>query len=129
MIRLKYIQNWPELARQAKWSAAALAKNCGVSVRTLHQHFLQQAGENTKAWLAEQRLQRAIELMRAGFSIKAVAITLGYKNPSSFTRKFKEARGICPTLCNYCGRCLLAMVPGQAHSNLKCRQMTSSCRQ
>ena len=127
--QLQTIQNWPEIARQARWSASALAKNCGVSVRTLHQHFLQQTGENTKAWLAEQRLQRAIELMRAGLSIKAAAITLDYKNPSSFTRKFKDARGICPTLCNYCGLCLLATAPERAHSDLKCRQLTSNCRQ
>jgi AraC-like DNA-binding protein len=122
-MRLKDIQNWPERARAAKWSAATLARNCGVSVRTLHLYFLQQAGKNTKAWLAELRLQCAIELMRAGSSIKATSITLGYKNHSSFTRKFKAERGICPTLCNYCGLCLLAMADGQAHSDLKCLQM------
>ena len=128
MVKLKHIQNWPELARQAKWSASALAKQCGVSVRTLHRHFLQHTGKNTKIWLAEQRLQHAIELMRAGISIKAVSITLGYQHHSSFTRKFKQGRGICPTLCDYCGLCLLALAPGQVPSGLDCPQMISKCR-
>ena len=126
--RLQQIQNWPERAQAAKWCATTLAQNCSVSVRTLHQHFLQQAGKNTKTWLAEQRLKHAIELMSAGSSIKAVSSTLGYKHHSSFTRKFKDARGICPTLCNYCGICLLAMAPQQAHSDINCPQMIRNCR-
>ena len=126
--QLHSIQNWPERAQSANWRAAVLAKNCGISLRTLHQHFLQQAGTNTKTWLAEQRLQFAIGLMRAGSSIKAASITVGYKNHSSFTRKFKAARGICPTLCNYCGLCFLATTPEQALSGFKCPQMISNCR-
>jgi len=46
--RLQQIQDWPELARQAQWSASALAKHCGVSVRTLHRHFRRHMGKNTR---------------------------------------------------------------------------------
>ena len=41
--RLKHIQNWPEWARVANWSAATLAQNCGVSLRTLERHFLKES--------------------------------------------------------------------------------------
>jgi len=96
--RLKDIQNWPELARQAKWSAAALAKKCGVSVRTLHRHFLKNMGKNTKTWLAEQRQHNALELLCDGSSIKETAACLGYKQQTNFTRQYKCKTGACPSL-------------------------------
>jgi transcriptional regulator GlxA family with amidase domain len=96
--KLDHLQNWPELAREAKWSVSALAKNCGVSVRTLHRHFLKQMGKNTKTWLAEQRQRNARELLCDGSSIKATASCLGYKQPTNFTRKYKDHWGICPSL-------------------------------
>jgi len=49
--RLHQIQNWPELARVAKWSAAALATNCGASLRTLERYFLEEMGKRPRAWL------------------------------------------------------------------------------
>ncbi len=95
--RLKHIQNWPELARETKWSASALAKKCGVSVRTLHRHFLQHMGKNTKDWLAEQREHDALELLCDGSSIKETAACLGYKQPNNFTRHYKSRTGISPS--------------------------------
>src|ERR1017187_3483033 len=95
---LNHIQNWLELAREANWSAAALAKKCGVSVRALHRHFLKQMGKNTNIWLAEQRQRHALELLRDGCSIKETASCLGYKHPTNFTRKYKNHWGICPSL-------------------------------
>jgi len=96
--KLIHIQNWPELARQATWSVAALAKKCVVCTRTLNRHFLKQTGKNTKTWLSEQRQRRAVELLSQGFSIKEIAFCLGYKQPSNFARKYKSYCGICPSL-------------------------------
>lgn len=96
--RLKHIQNWPELARKVKWSAAALAKHCGVSGDTLRRHFIKHMGEKPKIWLAEQRQQHAVELLRNGSSIKEAAACVGYKQQTNFTRKFKEYWGACPSL-------------------------------
>lgn len=96
--RLNHVQDWLELARQANWSTAALAEKCGVSVRTLHRHFLKKMGKNTKTWLAEQRQRNALELLCRGSSIKETASCLGYKHPSNFARKYKNHWGICPSL-------------------------------
>ena len=96
--KLNHIQNWPELAREVKWSALALAKKCGVSVRTLHRHFLQHMGKNTKTWLAEQRQHNALELLCDGSSIKETAACLGYKQQTNFTRQYKCQTGVCPSL-------------------------------
>jgi transcriptional regulator GlxA family with amidase domain len=96
--KLKDIKNWPELAQQAKWSAADLAKHCNVSVRTLHRHFLKHQGKNPKTWLAEQRQLNARELLCGGSSVKEVAVCLGYKQPENFTRHYKSQTGICPSV-------------------------------
>jgi AraC-like DNA-binding protein len=96
--KLNHIENWPELARQVNWSAAALAKKCGVSVRSLHRHFLKQMGKNTKAWLVEQRQRLGRELLHDGSSIKETAFCLGYKQPTNFTRKYKAHWGVCPSM-------------------------------
>jgi transcriptional regulator GlxA family with amidase domain len=58
--KLNHVKNWPELAQAANWSAAILAKKCGVSVRTLERHFLKEMGKSPKAWLAETRQQLAV---------------------------------------------------------------------
>jgi AraC-like DNA-binding protein len=96
--RLNHVQNWPELARQAKWSVTALAKQCNVSCDTLRRYFLKQMGKLPGEWLAEQRHHRALELLRGGSSVKETAACLGYKQQTNFTRKFKEDWGACPTL-------------------------------
>ena len=95
--RLRRVQNWLEMARQAKWSAAMMAKNCGVSLRTLERYFLKEMGMLPKAWLSEQRQQLANELIQAGSSIKETAARLDYKHPSHLTNGFKKRWGCCPT--------------------------------
>ena len=95
--KLHHINNWPELAREAKWSASKLAKQCGVTVQTLHRHFVRQMGQHTKHWLAEQRQRVALELLRECFSIKETANSLGYRHQSSFTREFKKHWGLSPS--------------------------------
>lgn len=94
---LSLIQNWQELAKLAKWSASALAKQCNVSVRTLHRHFIKHLGQNPKTWLEEQRLHTADKLLCDGSSVKEAADRVGYKQQSSLTRHYKSKTGICPS--------------------------------
>jgi AraC-like DNA-binding protein len=98
MNRLDCVHNWPEMAQKANWTVGALAKQCNVSVRTLHRHFIRQTGSSTKDWLAEQRQRYALKLLLSGSSIKETASCLGYKQPTSFTRKYKQHWGVCPSL-------------------------------
>jgi len=80
--RLHHIQNWPELARAANKSVAALARHCDISVRTLPRYFLKKMGKSPKQWLSEQRLLRANELIQGGSSVKETAARLDYKHQS-----------------------------------------------
>lgn len=91
------IQNWPELAKETNWHAAALAKKCGVSVRTLERYLLKQMGKSPKAWLAEQRQLQAFELLGNGLSVKEAATSLGYAHATQFSHNFKRYWGKSPT--------------------------------
>lgn len=95
--KLNQIQNWPELAREAKWSAATLARNCGVSLRTLQRHFLKEMGKSPRLWLAEQRQLEAIKVLKKCSCVKEAASNLGYKHTHHFSRDFKAHWGHCPT--------------------------------
>lgn len=94
---LDKIQNWPERAQAANWCANMLAKNCGVSLRTLERHFLKEMGKSPKKWLSEQRQQQADKMLKDGLSIKETAECLNYKHPSHLTNAFKKQWGCCPT--------------------------------
>ena len=97
-IKLNQIQNWTKLAAEAKWSAANLAKRCGVSERTLRRFFLRLTGKGIKVWMAEQRQTLAVELLSRGSSVKETASCLNYKQQTNFARKFKAQWGIRPSV-------------------------------
>jgi AraC-like DNA-binding protein len=108
---LNHLPQLPELAQQSKWSASALAKQCGVSMRTLERHFLKHLGKSPKAWLNEQRQLQAIKLLREGSPVKAVAGVMHYKHPNHLSKDFKKFWGVCPTN-------LLAPGQGEKSSNI-----------
>lgn len=95
--RLNQTQNWLDLATEASWSVANLAKRSGVSVRALERYFLENTGKPPKVWLTEQRQKKALALLRDSFSVKETAIRLGYRYTNNFSRDFKMHWGCCPS--------------------------------
>jgi transcriptional regulator GlxA family with amidase domain len=96
--KLKQIQDWPERAQAANWCAATLARDCGVSLRTLERYFRKEMGKSPKQWLLEQRHQKAKEDLKAGANPKEAAGNAGYdfENLHNFSRDFKTHIGHCP---------------------------------
>ncbi len=94
---LDKIQNWSERATQANYCASKLAKNCGVSLKTLQRHFLKKMGKSPKKWLLEQRRQLAGKLLQNGSSVKETAGLLNYKHQNHLTNEFTKHLGYCPT--------------------------------
>ena len=95
--KLNHIQNWTERAWQAKWSASALAKECGVTIRTLERFFLKKFSKSPRLWLAEQRQKQAIKLLHNGSTVKEIANHLDYKTQHHFSREFKKSSGYPPS--------------------------------
>lgn len=89
--------NWLELAREANWSVEELAKQCGISSRTLYRYFIRRFGKHPRKWIGGQRQIEAIAMLKDGFSVKEVASRLGYKCPETFSREFKRHWGKSPT--------------------------------
>lgn len=89
-------QDWLPLARQAGWSVAELARLCKVSRRTLHRHFVKTLDQTPQDWLAQQRHQQAVALLRDGSTVKEASALLDYQHATTFARQFKKMSGQCP---------------------------------
>jgi len=85
------------LARTAGFKTTRLAEVAGVSLRTLQRHFRAEYGITVSEWLKQVRLREASQRIRAGDRVKAVAMDLGYKQLSHFSREFKRAYGLPPS--------------------------------
>lgn len=94
--RLRHIQNWLELAEKAEWKVLALAKECGVSVRTLELYFCKNMGKKPKAWMTEERNRRALQKLESGSTVKETALSLHYKHPSHLTNDIKKHQYLSP---------------------------------
>ncbi|PSN12605.1 AraC family transcriptional regulator [filamentous cyanobacterium CCT1] len=78
----------------------ALAQQVGMSDRTLQKGFKAVFGVTPFAYLTQQRMQQAEQLLRQPNSTVAeVATTVGYANPAQFAAAFKRQFGISPSEC------------------------------
>lgn len=78
-------------------STAELGRAVGASERTLQRLFLRETGLSVRDWISMVRLQKALELLDAGMTIKAVSHELGYEDPGSLVRLFNRILGVTPS--------------------------------
>jgi AraC-like DNA-binding protein len=75
-----------------------LALEFNLSPCYLRRLFKHQTGVCMRAWLSEQRLQRAAQLLANGYmSVKEISHTVGYEHVSSFVRAFERRFAQAPT--------------------------------
>lgn len=91
------MQDWAVLSEKAGYSARRLAKLCGVSMRHLRREFHRNVGCAPQAWLDGRRVLLAKGMLMQGESVKQVAYELGFKQPTHFSRKFRECHQVSPS--------------------------------
>lgn len=84
---------WLALAQSSTYNSRVLAQCCHVSARQLRRHFHQRFGCSPQQWLNEQRLRAACPMLDQFRSVKRVALELGFKQVSHFSREFKRFHG------------------------------------
>ena len=78
-------------------SLAMIAGELGLSARTLRRQ-LEQEGSSIRAVVDELRRERADELLAAGTPVKEIAFSLGFSEPSAFSRAYKRWTGKSPKM-------------------------------
>ena len=94
--RLNQIENWEALARSARYCPRSLAALCGVSRRQLERYCQWAFQQCPRECLRRLRIEAARRYLAEGFSVKATAYELGFKQVSHFSRVFKHAVGVSP---------------------------------
>lgn len=78
-------------------SLTELADLCGLSVRQLSRSFRASRGCSIGDYVSAVRTERARDMLATDQSIKAIALTLGFATPSSFSFAFRQATGETPS--------------------------------
>ncbi|MEO1234155.1 MAG: helix-turn-helix domain-containing protein [Myxococcota bacterium] len=79
-----------------KWTVERLARSACMSRSTFAEAFTRLVGEPPLAYLTRLRMQRAVDLLRAGDGITEVAAQVGYASDGAFGKAFKRALGVSP---------------------------------
>lgn len=70
----------------------------GRSLSSFKREFYEIYGESPAHWIREQRLKKAHQiLLSSSLSVADVAYSLGFENPTHFSRIFKQRYGVAPS--------------------------------
>lgn len=90
------VDDWTDLAKQARYDSESLARLLNVGPRQLRRYTRNLFNNSPQEWLDERRLADAAILLQSKDLIKTIAFDLGFKTVSHFSNKFKVRYGISP---------------------------------
>ena len=90
-------------------TAEALARDCGLSSRTLERLFRAETGMRFGLWRQKVRLLESVRVLAAGGSVTDAALESGYSSVSAYIAAFKQTFGYTPG----------AMLADQANSTVE----------
>jgi AraC family transcriptional regulator, transcriptional activator FtrA len=94
---LAALLDWAAAHLDADLSVDALAVRAAMSPRTFARHFAEATGSTPAAWVREQRVRLAEQMLeREGATIAAVARRCGLGSPDTLRRHFHRVRGVSP---------------------------------
>lgn len=77
---------------------AALAREVGLSERSLFRNFQKETGLSPGQWRRQMQVLRSLELLAGGRSVTDTAFEVGYESVGAFIRAFRETVGVTPTV-------------------------------
>lgn len=93
------IMDFMEKNYKSELSMQEMASFTGRSLSTFKRDFKQYSELTPQKWLIQRRLHAAHELIRkGGRKVTEVCYEVGFKNLSHFSKIYKEAYGIAPTM-------------------------------
>ena len=94
---LDRIDNWLERAEGARFNAARLAKECGVSQRHLCRYFRDHCGTSPQKWLDDVRVWKSLPRLLETRYVFGVADELDFKRAATFSEHFRDHFGCLPS--------------------------------
>lgn len=85
------------LAYAEGYRVNAVCGKLGVSPPYFREIFVRDVGMSPKAWMQEERMVVARQLLGEGIEPQVVSEMLGFSHPNSFRREFREIHGLSPT--------------------------------
>lgn len=76
---------------------AALAREVGLSERSLFRNFQKETGLSPGQWRRQMQVLRSLELLTKGRSVTETSFEVGYDSVSAFIRAFRQTLGVTPT--------------------------------
>jgi AraC family transcriptional activator FtrA len=85
-------------AMDEAWSLERMAREAGLSRRTMSRRFVEATGHTPLSWLTRARVARAAELLESGSgSLADIAAACGFGSQETFRREFHRLRGTTPS--------------------------------
>jgi AraC-like DNA-binding protein len=75
---------------------AAVAREAGMSLRTLERRFMAETGTSLGRWRRRGAMLASVERLAAGMSVKQAAAAAGYATPSAYVAAFRAEFGETP---------------------------------
>ncbi|MCC7633642.1 helix-turn-helix transcriptional regulator [Stenotrophomonas rhizophila] len=95
--RLARVQAFIDSRLGEDLSVACMARVAGQDSSSFSRSFRQATGMTPYVFLTRRRMQAAQRLLRAGHSVTATALAVGYANPSKFAAAFRRVTGQAPS--------------------------------
>jgi AraC-like DNA-binding protein len=77
---------------------AALAREVGLSERSLFRNFQQETGMSPGQWRRQMQVLRSLELLADGRSVTETSFDVGYESVGAFIRAFRQIVGRTPAV-------------------------------